>query len=41
MIKLDLVRLRLSRGIIETPTFMPVGTQGTIKGVFIDDILSD
>ena len=27
------------RGIIETPTFMPVGTQGTVKGVFTDDIL--
>ena len=28
-----------SRGLIDTPTFMPVGTQGTIKGVFVDDIL--
>ncbi len=27
------------RGDIDTPAFMPVGTQGTIKGVFNDDIL--
>ncbi len=28
-----------SKGIIETPAFMPVGTQGTVKGVFTDDII--
>ena len=28
-----------SRGIIDTPAFMPVGTQGTVKGVYTDDIL--
>ena len=28
-----------NRGIIDTPAFMPVGTQGTIKGIFTDDIL--
>ena len=28
-----------SRGNIETPAFMPVGTQGTVKGIFPDDIL--
>ena len=28
-----------SRGVIDTPAFMPVGTQGTIKGVFLDDVL--
>jgi queuine tRNA-ribosyltransferase len=28
-----------SKGYIDTPAFMPVGTQGTIKGVFTDDIL--
>tara|TARA_B100000575_G_C23083958_1_gene624588 strand:+ start:354 stop:1469 length:1116 start_codon:yes stop_codon:yes gene_type:complete len=28
-----------SRGIIQTPAFMPVGTQGTVKGVFVDDII--
>tara|TARA_B100000941_G_scaffold290797_1_gene274762 strand:- start:93 stop:1205 length:1113 start_codon:yes stop_codon:yes gene_type:complete len=27
------------RGIINTPAFMPVGTQATVKGVFINDIL--
>ena len=27
------------RGNIQTPAFMPVGTQGTVKGVFIDDII--
>ena len=26
------------RGNIHTPAFMPVGTQGTVKGVFLDDI---
>ena len=31
--------IKTQRGIIETPTFMPVGTQGTIKGIFADDIL--
>tara|TARA_B100000686_G_scaffold325514_1_gene382375 strand:- start:472 stop:1584 length:1113 start_codon:yes stop_codon:yes gene_type:complete len=28
------------RGIINTPAFMPVGTQATIKGAFIDDIIN-
>ena len=28
-----------SRGQIDTPAFMPVGTQGTIKSAFIDDIV--
>ena len=27
------------RGNIDTPSFMPVGTQGTVKAVFIDDII--
>ena len=27
------------RGNINTPVFMPVGTQATVKGVFIDDII--
>jgi len=26
-------RLRLNRGVVETPVFMPVGTYGTVKGV--------
>ena len=29
-----------SRGKIETPTFMPVGTQATIKAAFLDDVIS-
>ena len=28
------------RGTIDTPTFMTVGTQGTVKGAFIDDVIS-
>jgi len=28
------------RGSIDTPTFMPVGTQATIKAVFIEDVIS-
>ena len=28
------------RGVIDTPTFMPVGTQGTVKSAFIDDVVS-
>ena len=32
-------KIQTSRGIIDTPAFMPVGTQGTVKGIFVDDIL--
>jgi queuine tRNA-ribosyltransferase len=32
-------KINTPRGTIDTPTFMPVGTQGTVKGVFTDDIL--
>jgi len=28
------------RGLIDTPTFMPVGTQGTVKSIFLDDLIS-
>ncbi len=28
------------RGDIETPAFMPVGTQATVKSIFIDDVIS-
>ncbi len=28
------------RGVINTPAFMPVGTQATVKGAFIDDIIN-
>ena len=31
--------IETSRGCINTPTFMPVGTQATIKGEFIEDII--
>ncbi len=31
--------IKTHRGNISTPAFMPVGTQATIKGVFIDDII--
>ena len=32
-------KIRTHRGNIDTPAFMPVGTQGTIKGIFPEDIL--
>ena len=32
-------RINTPRGIINTPAFMPVGTQGTVKGIFTDDII--
>ena len=37
--KARLGKINTSRGEIYTPAFMPVGTQGTVKGVFTDDIL--
>ena len=37
--KARLGKFILPRGIIDTPAFMPVGTQGTVKGIFTDDIL--
>ena len=33
-------RINTFRGQIDTPAFMPVGTQGTVKSIFIDDIVS-
>ena len=39
----NLARLGLihtHRGQIETPAFMPVGTQGTVKSVFMEDVIS-
>ena len=33
-------RLHLPHGIVETPAFMPVGTQGTVKGLTIDQVES-
>ncbi len=37
--KARLGKIITSRGLIDTPAFMPVGTQGTVKGIFTDDIL--
>jgi queuine tRNA-ribosyltransferase len=36
--KARLGKIITSKGYIDTPVFMPVGTQGTVKGVFTDDI---
>jgi len=33
-------RLTLPHGMVETPTFMPVGTQGSVKAVSQDDLLA-
>jgi len=33
-------KISTARGIIDTPTFMPVGTQATVKSVFIEDLVS-
>ena len=37
--KARLGKIHTCRGIIDTPAFMPVGTQGTVKGIFTDDII--
>ena len=37
--KARLGKIHTPRGTIDTPAFMPVGTQGTVKGIFTDDIL--
>ena len=37
--KARLGKITTPRGVIDTPVFMPVGTQGTVKGIFMDDIL--
>jgi len=31
-------KINTSKGFIDTPAFMPVGTQGTVKGIFPEDI---
>ena len=31
-------KIKTPRGDIDTPAFMPVGTLGTVKGIFVDDI---
>ena len=33
-------RIDTPRGSIDTPVFMPVGTQGTVKGLCIDQVQS-
>ena len=33
-------KINTCRGLIDTPTFMTVGTQGTVKSVFSDDLIS-
>ena len=33
-------KINTHRGEIDTPAFMPVGTQGTIKSAFIEDVMS-
>ena len=33
-------RIVTPKGTIDTPTFMPVGTQGTVKGIFTKDLLN-
>ncbi len=32
-------KLQTARGTVDTPAFMPVGTQGTVKSIFVDDLL--
>ena len=32
-------KIKTHRGIIDTPAFMPVGTQATVKSLFIDDLI--
>ena len=34
-------KIQTPRGNIDTPVFMPVGTQATIKGAYIKDIIKD
>ena len=36
--KARLGRINTKRGIVDTPAFMPVGTQGTLKGLFVEDV---
>ena len=37
--KARLGKITTPKGSIDTPTFMPVGTLGTVKGVFTDDLI--
>ena len=38
--KSRLGKIYTHRGVIDTPAFMPVGTQGTIKSAFLEDVIS-
>ncbi len=38
--KLRLGKIYTSRGVVDTPAFMPVGTLGTVKGIFVEDLLN-
>jgi len=38
--KARLGKISTPRGVIDTPAFMPVGTLGTVKGIFTEDLLS-
>ena len=38
--KARLGKINTPRGSIDTPAFMPVGTLGTVKGIFCEDLLS-
>ncbi len=38
--KARLGKISTHRGKVDTPAFMPVGTLGTVKGIFIEDLLS-
>ena len=37
--KARLGKIITTRGEIQTTTFMPVGTQGTVKGVLVQDLI--
>ena len=38
--KARLGKISTPRGVIDTPAFMPVGTLGTVKGIFTEDLLA-
>ena len=38
--KARLGKIFTSRGEVDTPAFMPVGTLGTVKGIFVEDLIS-
>jgi len=38
--KARLGKINTQRGIINTPAFMPVGTAGTVKSIFVEDLIN-